>query len=106
MKRLDFLAEVYVEKMSEVEGEAKTSRILSSPEAANIKALLGLSNIEWTAHAQGANVNEIASWRYRGWPQVCLICGGPLYVEDFGWFVAVVDSVGKLTHITCQAGSA
>jgi hypothetical protein len=105
MKHQNLLEDIYRGNISDEEGAEIISTILRSPEAASIKSLLGFSNVEWTAHAQGASLGEIASWRYLGWSQVCSICGAPLHVSDFGWFVMEFDGVCELKHITCPASS-
>lgn len=71
-------------------------------DAANAPALLGLSAIEWTAFGHGASFEEIASWRYDGWPSTCAICGKPLDVNAFGWFARAISS-GKHApvHLDC-----
>jgi hypothetical protein len=105
MSRRDLLKEIYKKNISEEQGEDMISATLRSHQAAKIQDILGLNNIEWTAHAQGASLSEIASWRYQGWPKFCAICGASICVKDFGWFVTDVNGVRKLKHIVCPIGS-
>ncbi|RQM43902.1 hypothetical protein [Paraburkholderia tropica] len=66
-----------------------------------VTEMLGFSKIEWTAHAHGAEFQDIANWRAHGWPNRCFICGQPINVEKFGWFTREHEGRMQLRHITC-----
>jgi methyl coenzyme M reductase gamma subunit len=101
MNLRDILKELYENRVTEAQVDELASATLGSSEGANVEALLGFSNAEWTAHAQGASFSEIAFWRYHGWPKNCVLCGHAIDVKDFGWFIVDVDGISKLKHIMC-----
>jgi hypothetical protein len=105
MKKRNVLKEIYERKITEVQAEEILNAVLDSPEAGLVATLLGFSNVEWTAYAQGGSLDEIATWRYVGWPKNCVICGLPISVGSFGWFVVDVSGASKLKHIMCKIPS-
>jgi hypothetical protein len=74
-----------------------------SSEPVEMHANWGLSNVEWTAYAQGASWRDLVHWRYDGWPRLCTMCGTPLpAVEEFGWLVTTSEGASSgLRHVTC-----
>jgi hypothetical protein len=61
-----------------------------------------MSNEEWAAYAFGAGPDEIARWRYNGWPTTCPECGKALVYgdPDLGWIVKHrADGSSVLVHI-------
>jgi len=47
---------------------------------------IGLSHTEATAFLHGVDFAELATWRYKGWPRRCPVCGRRIVPERFGWF--------------------
>ena len=71
-------------------------------DAANAAELLAMSKQEWTAFLHGALFQEIAAWRYDGWPTTCAICGEPLDAAGTGWFAREMQpEKHSLVHIEC-----
>ena len=71
---------------------------------------IGISNVEWTAYAQGADLHTITRWRKSGWPTKCSICRNNLpEPSEYGWFVwdIIEKKIGNysgnigLIHINC-----
>jgi len=71
---------------------------------------IGFSDVEYTAFAQGAGLEDLAQWRASCPPSACAVCGQPLpKLDEFGWFVWDLEartsgnetgSIG-LVHIDC-----
>ena len=61
-----------------------------------ISEILGMNNYEYTAYCQGAELHEIAIWRYQGWPKICFETGKEFNYMDFGWIVKNVNGKSKL----------
>jgi hypothetical protein len=97
----DVLDEIADRKLSEDDARSLISDVLSSTAAASVASRLGFSRIEWTAFAQGAGLSEIASWRRCGWPSDCQVCGDPIEIENFGWFIFYKNGNSRLRHIRC-----
>lgn len=97
----DLLKELHDGVLSGDAAYDEYDRVMES-DAANAPARLGLSGSEWTAFAHGASFEELAAWRYRGWPTTCAICGKPLDANGSGWFAREM-SPGKhaLVHLAC-----
>ncbi|MGJ7488556.1 hypothetical protein ACSFA2_25045 [Variovorax sp. LT2P21] len=100
MNKRDLLQELYQKELNEEEADEALARLLDSDGAADVKEILLLSGIEWTAKAQGADWRDVARWRYEGWPNRCPKCGADLNVRQFGWRV-YIDDVAFLAHIRC-----
>jgi hypothetical protein len=100
--RRDLLRELYEGELTPDQAQEIFDALLDSDEAAEVYDLLGLSKHESTAYAHGAPLEELAQWRYEGWPNVCVDCGREIDIEKFGWF-AGEEREGKsaLSHITC-----
>lgn len=47
---------------------------------------IGLSHAEVTAFLHGVDFAELATWRYKGWPTRCPVCGRRVIHERPGWF--------------------
>ena len=77
--------------------------ILDTEDAPNVTTILGISNIEWTAYAQGASFGEIAEWRRSGWPKNCAVCGREINISNFGWWVTEMNGVSAIRHIKCPS---
>ena len=97
----DILAKLYQKEISPKQAEAIYKAIITS-EAPKARVLLGMSRIEWTAFAQGADLETLSNWRYGGWPGLCLRCKREIVINKFGWFIHR-GRVGKkrLEHISC-----
>lgn len=68
---------------------------------------LGMSNVEYTAYAQGVGLPEIAKWRQSGWPSKCVVCGGGLEAAKFGWMAKEIGpDKHALEHIECPIAAA
>jgi hypothetical protein len=65
--------------------------------------LLGLSDWEATAYADGARPTEIARLRYDGWPTECGYCHRPLDYHEYGWRFFSQGGLGRgvLIHLDC-----
>ena len=98
----DLLQELSHNAITAEQAEEILEKMLDSPLAAEIKSRLGFTNIEWTAYAHGATLQELATWRGNGWPTRCVLCGQIIDLARFGWRVAS-DGKGNsgLRHICC-----
>jgi hypothetical protein len=101
MNANDLLKDVYDKKYAQDRAGEMISEMLSSPDGADTARKFGFSKTEWTAFAHGAELTEVASWRYDGWPDICCICKLPIIVENFGWQVVDDDDVSGLRHVRC-----
>lgn len=98
---VDVLAALHEGRMTLAEVERQYGRVMASPRAGEAAALLGLTNVEWTAFCQGAHWDDLARFRHAGWPRACTRCGGALDVPAFGWRVQEEDGGVVLVHVTC-----
>ena len=66
----------------------------------------GFSEYEATAYAQGAFLNDIAKFRYDGWPNSCCVCNLPLDYTQYGWWFSYEEK-GRpcLKHLVCPKTS-
>ncbi len=65
---------------------------------------LGLSFIEETAYGH-LRPDELAKWRYEGWPNICPACGKEIQnLEKLGWVVKRKDGDPRLVHLACLPG--
>jgi hypothetical protein len=80
--------------------------IMDSDEASHVAGKLGLSQEEWTAFSHGVWFDELAKWRYEGWPRRCIKCGAELNISAYGW-TTLEREEGQhvLTHLRCPAPS-
>ncbi len=101
MNDRNILNEIFERKVTIEQADELLASILSSPEAGRAESLLMMTRPEWTAHVHGATFEELASWRYLGWPSQCMRCGREIEVANFGWKVVDVDGVSVLRHIQC-----
>ena len=65
---------------------------------------LGISDIEATALLYGVSIDDIARWRYQGWPEKCAICGSKLSrLDEGGWCTAysTQHAAIRLVHAEC-----
>ena len=74
--------------------------IIASPDHENPQELMGLSNTEWTAYADGLSLDELARWRYEGWPTECACCGKTINPKKYGWMVRK-NKVYHIYHVQC-----
>jgi hypothetical protein len=86
--------------MSAEEAEDRAHEIADTRHG-DLRELLGMSSVEYTAYAHGASLVQIARWRRDGWPSHCAICGRNLDVPQFGWVPREIEPVFVLVHIAC-----
>jgi len=96
----DVLALLWSGSLSVEEVEAEYDSVIASSEVDAAQAL-GLNRIEWTAFCHGVPFHELATWRYRGWPQPCPVCGKEIVFEQIGWFVQEVNGGHSIYHVSC-----
>jgi hypothetical protein len=102
MKR-DILKEIHEGTLSVEEADAIYDSIGEPAGPPHAHDLLGLSPAESTAFGI-VGFDELARWRYSGWPNVCPVCGQEIAVEKFGWWPKEVDGRHRLVHISCLPG--
>lgn len=101
MNACDILREVFEQRLTAEQADEFLAHVLDSPEAGKAESLLMLTRPEWTAHGHGSTLEELARWRYRGWPTRCIRCSREIEIDKFGWKVVDVDGVSALSHIQC-----
>jgi hypothetical protein len=63
---------------------------------------IGLSRYEATAYAQGASLDDIARFRYEGWPNLCSKCKRSIDYREYGWWIDHnEDGSVQFHHIKC-----
>ncbi|MFJ4294421.1 hypothetical protein ACIP1U_32380 [Cupriavidus sp. NPDC089707] len=102
MKKYDLLDDLIHGKITPDEADDICSGVLADT-TLNIPAheALGLTKVEWTAYAHGADFQEVADWRQHGWPDRCFVCGGRIKPESFGWLAREHNGKTQLKHVTC-----
>lgn len=102
MKRIDLLKGLLNGDITDEEADDICSDVLSDP-LGDMPAheALGMSRVEWTAYAQGAEFRDIANWRASGWPDRCFVCGQSIVLEKFGWLVREIEGQLRIKHVVC-----
>jgi hypothetical protein len=98
---IDLLAGLYDGTISPDQAWTICNEVLDSSEAADIRHLLGFSNIEWTAYCWGASFVILAQWRYSGWPDVCPICTEKIVIPNYRWMPRKMNGDMRLFHVAC-----
>ncbi len=103
---IDILEKVYNKEVSldeaydlideEIDKAWKLSEGLGE-ETIYIDKILGYSQQEWKADVFGVPLEDIARWRYEGWPQYCSKCGKPIFYD----IQYIMYKHGKPKHIGC-----
>jgi len=101
----DILAELHLGTLSLADAEEFYESVMESEDAHNAQESLGLSRAEWTAFGQGVPFEELAHWRYDGWPTACARCKGNLDLDSSGWFALESGNEHTLVHVTCPPGA-
>lgn len=102
MKKCDVLKELIDGKITNEQADDICSHELANTTSTiPVHEASGMSTLEWTALAHGADFQDIANWRAHGWPKQCFIWGQPITVEKFGWFTRVHEGRMQLRHIVC-----
>jgi len=62
-----------------------------------------LTPFEHRASCHGVGYEELAKWRYGGWPETCQICGKPIGIEREHWLARCKEGSASfsLAHIAC-----
>lgn len=102
MRKIDLLKDLYNGVITDEEADDICSDVLSDPLGAlPAHEALGMSRVEWTAHAQGAEFRDLANWRSNGWPDRCFVCGQIIALEKFGWLVRENEGELQIKHVIC-----
>lgn len=84
MSQRDILRELHEGNIS----PAEVQQLYDQTTPSEVFENWGLSQTEYTAFGHGADFENLATWRYQGWPTRCSICSGQLPTpEEYGWFV-------------------
>ena len=102
MMRYDILKQVFDDSSSLAEAESGYDQVMDSSEAAHVAEILGLNRIEWTAFGHGVPFDELAKWRYNGWPDVCPLCNRKVDIEKFGWMAKGENGHHVIMHLSCS----
>ena len=91
-KRVDEVEDYYLE-MHELDSEAT-------------HVLLCMSRAEWQAFRDDPGFDDLAKWRYEGWPNTCSLCGKEIVVEQYEWVAASgppdsADPDPSMFHVAC-----
>jgi hypothetical protein len=101
MSKIDVLEELYYGRITEdvadqLLGDALDNNTGEPPEP---HRSLGITDIEYRAYMDVASLQQLAIWRYEGWPEVCYMCGEPLRLEsEKGWIVKVDQGKYVIVH--------
>lgn len=101
VEQTDVLRALSEDTMTVQEVESFCARVMHS-QADKLEFLLGLDHFEYIAYANGILFDNLAKWRYDGWPKVGSVCRTPIDHKKFGWFPRR-DSDGNqgIAHIDC-----
>ncbi|MGH7573969.1 MAG: hypothetical protein ACREM1_02405 [Longimicrobiales bacterium] len=102
MRKNDILYELHAKTLSLEEAERIYDSVMDSDEI-DISARLGLSRAEMTALSHGVWFDELAQWRYGGWPESCFRCGLRIEPTDFGWLAKEQGEGHVLVHLRCPS---
>lgn len=98
---IDVLKDLHENKISLDEAWEIYDRIMEE-NPGEIGTLLNLSLTEMTAFVHGAGFEDLARWRYSGWPVNCAICGKGMVIENFGWIVKEgKNDTSTIVHVEC-----
>ncbi len=99
MKR-DLLREVYEGSISPEQADGIYDAA-NDEDVASVRDNLGLTLIEDTAYGY-LRPDELAKWRYEGWPNICQVCEKEIQdVQKGGWVIKRIDGDPRLIHLTC-----
>ena len=99
MEIRDILEEVYKGLIAVDEAHDIFDEILASDETDSVFDLLGFSLTESSAYCHGADFDDVAKWRYEGWPDSCAVCGKKIVPEEGGWWAKGKGDTFYLVHI-------
>ena len=85
--RKDILLEIKLKNITIDEAYSFYETIMDSDQVSNIKNLMCLNNYEWTAFCQGLPLETLSDWRYKGWPNKCIVTGQNISIEGYHWLV-------------------
>jgi hypothetical protein len=103
----DLLKDLQERRLTPEDAEREFLDVLDSERGAEVYELFGLSDPESTAYGHGVPFEELAEWRYEGWPSTCARCGRPIDVEAYGWFAGEErEGNSVLVHIKCPRNEA
>lgn len=99
---VDLLKLIFEQEISVEDAERIYDEVVDGSKGASLREVLGLSRQEWTAFGFGVWFDELAVWRYEGWPRRCQRCGLEIDVGNFGWQAIAVDGERhRLRHFKC-----
>lgn len=102
MKR-DILQEIYDGSISSEQAEKAYDAAMDA-DVTHAADELGLSDIEFASYGK-VGFEELARWRYEGWPDICPTCGRKIEnIEKGGWVVKRINGAPRLVHIACLPG--
>jgi len=108
---MDILDSLYQGKIDLKEAENALDKIVQQfhqkDDPSDWRLEAGFSEAEATAYAQGAFLNDIAKFRYEGWPNLCCVCNLPLDHTQYGWWFSYKENGQPcLKHLVCPKTSA
>jgi hypothetical protein len=98
----DILKKLYAGSITPNEAQKMLDEVLDSEGGGAIGSLLKIGDVEWTAYGHGAQLEEIARWRYDGWPTRCAVCGRKIHADLFGWLIMQYGGRSALRHVGCR----
>lgn len=98
----DLLAAINRGEVSPDRAEDLAEELTASDHGGNLRGLMGLSQIEYTAYAHGTPLAVLARWRLEGIPELCGVCSkGITPASPGGWLAREVGGSYALVHIAC-----
>jgi len=102
MEKCDLLDDLIHGRITAGEADDICSAVLAdTSNSVPANEVLGMTRVEWTAYAHGAEFGDVANWRAHGWPDKCFLCGGKIVPENFGWLAREHDGKIQLRHVVC-----
>jgi len=100
---MDLLQELYYgevtideayDKYDRIQGEIEKGKYTENMINNTIEmgTIMGMNNYEYTALCQGAPLNIIANWRYKGWPDKCCISNRKFNYQNYNWLVVELEN--------------
>lgn len=97
---MDLLAQLYRKHITFEDAQKLFDKELELPGDWREKFMF--DNFEATAYAHGGNLNDIARFRYEGWPKYCAKCGKYIDYKAYGWWLKFDNKEQPiLMHIEC-----
>lgn len=98
---VDILYELHKNLISCDQAYSIYEDVIESSDAEHIAEILGLSEFEWTAFAQGVPFNVLSRWRYYGWPDECYICKEKIDITRYYWYASEEKEHWIIRHVDC-----